>query len=149
MTGKAKSSEVGKVSIRSKAQASAVRNGKQKAPTAASKPATKSRGSNSPATATRTTKQAVKSARVKNAKNAKVTKPKKPKLVRDSFTMPKSEYEVIDLLKARCLRAGISVKKSQLLRAAVGNLAKLSDTSLVRLIHGLAVIKTGRPKKGK
>lgn len=82
-------------------------------------------------------------------KTDKSSKDKKPKLVRDSFTMPKPEYEVIDAIKARCLRAGVSAKKSQILRAAVTNLARLSDASLARLIQNLAVIKTGRPKKSQ
>jgi hypothetical protein len=75
-------------------------------------------------------------------------KVKKPKLVRDSFTMPKEEYAVIASLKARCLQTGVSVKKSEILRAAIANLAKLSDTSLSGAIRRLDVIKTGRPAKG-
>ena len=79
---------------------------------------------------------------------AKPGKVKKPKLVRDSFTMPEGEYEVIATLKKRCLNAGVPAKKSEILRAAIANLAMLSDTSLLGVIGRLAVIKTGRPAKG-
>lgn len=84
----------------------------------------------------------------KNSKDSKPAKAKKAKLVRDSFTMPELEYAQITALKKRCLDAGISAKKSEILRAAVANLAKLSDTSLLAAVRRLEVIKTGRPAKG-
>jgi hypothetical protein len=68
--------------------------------------------------------------------------------VRDSFTMPEDEYAVIALLKKRCLDAGVSAKKSEILRAAVAGLAKLSDVSVTASIRRLPLIKTGRPAKG-
>ena len=79
---------------------------------------------------------------------SKPVKVKKPKRVRDSFSMPKNEYEVIAALKKRCLNAGVSAKKSEILRAAIANLAKLADSSLLAAIQRLALIKTGRPAKG-
>jgi hypothetical protein len=84
----------------------------------------------------------------KTSKGGKTAKAKKAKLVRDSFTMPELEYAKIAVLKKRCLDAGISVKKSEILRAAVANLVKLSDTSLLAAVRRLDVIKTGRPAKG-
>lgn len=78
----------------------------------------------------------------------KPAKAKKVKLVRDSFTMPEDEYAVIALLKKRCLNAGVSAKKSEILRAAVAGLARLSDASVTASIRRLPVIKTGRPAKG-
>ena len=83
----------------------------------------------------------------KDNKAGKPAKAKKAKLVRDSFTMPDGEYALIATLKKRCLDAGVSAKKSELLRAAVANLAKLSDTSVVAALRRLEVIKTGRPAK--
>ena len=85
------------------------------------------------------------------AKDKNVGKPpknKKAKLIRDSFTMPEGEYAVIANLKKRCLDAGVPAKKSEILRAAVANLAKLSDATLVAAVRRLEVIKTGRPAKG-
>ncbi|MFO7541530.1 MAG: hypothetical protein R6W97_01810 [Thiobacillus sp.] len=83
----------------------------------------------------------------KAAKAGRPVKAKKPKLIRDSFTMPESEYALIAALKKRCLAAGVSAKKSEILRAAVANLAKLSDASVVAAVRRLEVIKTGRPAK--
>lgn len=80
-------------------------------------------------------------------KAVKPVKAKKAKLVRDSFTMPETEYAVIASLKKRCLGAGVSAKKSEILRAAVAGLARLSDASVAAAIRRLAVIKTGRPAK--
>ncbi len=84
----------------------------------------------------------------KNNKDSKPAKVKKAKLVRDSFTMPELEYAQITVLKKRCLDAGIPAKKSEILRAAVANLAKLSDTTLLAAVRRVEVIKTGRPAKG-
>lgn len=85
----------------------------------------------------------------KNSKEDKPEKARKAKLVRDSFTMPDVEYEQIAALKKRCLKAGVAAKKSEILRAAVANLAKLSDSSLLAAVRRLEVIKTGRPAKTK
>lgn len=84
----------------------------------------------------------------KDNKADKPAKAKKTKPVRDSFTMPEGEYGLIAALKKRCLNAGVSAKKSEILRAAVANLAKLSDASVVAAVRRLDVIKTGRPAKG-
>lgn len=84
----------------------------------------------------------------KSTKAGKPVKAKKAKLIRDSFTMPEGEYALIASLKKRCLAAGVPAKKSEILRAAVANLAKLSDTSVVSALRRLEVIKTGRPAKG-
>ncbi|MGE5770811.1 MAG: hypothetical protein ACM3Z4_02010 [Hyphomicrobiales bacterium] len=86
-------------------------------------------------------------ATVKNA--GKPPKNIKAKLIRDSFTMPEGEYALIANLKKRCLDAGVPAKKSEILRAAVANLAKLSDSSLVATVRRLEAIKTGRPAKAK
>lgn len=84
----------------------------------------------------------------KDSKKAKHGKVRKPKLIRDSFTMPDVEYAVIAALKKRCLNVGVSAKKSEILRAAVANLARLSDRSVLAALRRLDVIKTGRPAKG-
>jgi len=78
---------------------------------------------------------------------AKLAKTKKARLVRDSFTMPESEYAAISALKARCLSSGVAAKKSEILRAAIVALAKLNDADLAAAIQCLAAIKTGRPAK--
>jgi hypothetical protein len=104
-----------------------------------------------------TTKTAVKKAPIKTAapkpvKAVKVVKPakvKKPKLVRDSFTIPKDEYVVIDSLKVRAGKLGQAVKKSELLRAGVKALAAMSDIQFKAALSNVPTIKTGRPKNSK
>lgn len=72
---------------------------------------------------------------------------KKPKLVRDSFTIPKTEYAAIDSLKGRALAAGRSVKKSEVLRAGLLLLTQLDDTALDKALAAVPPLKTGRPKQ--
>ena len=72
-------------------------------------------------------------------------KRKKDKVVRDSFTMPKADYERIAALKQACLAAGVAVKKSELLRAGLIALQDLPAAQLVRALSKLESIKTGRP----
>ena len=79
----------------------------------------------------------------------KSPKAKKPKLVRDSFTMPKAEYEVIHALKTRGQKLGHAVKKSELLRAGIKLLATLNDAAFKTAVLQVPVIKTGRPKSAK
>jgi hypothetical protein len=81
----------------------------------------------------------------KTSKTDKADKPKKPKLVRDSFTIPKNEYEVLDALKLRAARAGTPAKKSELLRAGIKALAAMDDAAFGRAVGAVPAIKTGRP----
>jgi hypothetical protein len=74
-------------------------------------------------------------------------KVKKPKLIRDSFTIPKAEFVVIDELKTRCLAWGQSYKKSELLRAGIKLLASLDDAALQTALAQVPTLKTGRPAK--
>lgn len=76
-------------------------------------------------------------------------KTKKPKLVRDSFTMPETEYAVLGEVKKLCLKAGVEVKKSELLRIGVAHIRQLSLTELKKSIASLVPLKAGRPKKEK
>ena len=99
--------------------------------------------------AKKTTKPAAKPS-VKDAPRTAVKKPKKEhkmKVVRDSFTMPQNEYQKIAEIKATCLKAGMHVKKSEVLRAGLKALAVLNATQLKRALSELEKIKTGRPKK--
>ena len=132
---------------------------------AAKKPATKKTAAKKPAvkkpvvkkvTSQTTVKKApVKTATTQPAKPAKPVKAvkpakvKKPKLVRDSFTIPKDEYVVIDALKTRAGKLGQSVKKSELLRAGVKALAAMSDIQFKAALSNVPTIKTGRPKSAK
>jgi hypothetical protein len=101
---------------------------------------------------------APKTPRVKPAKSVE-TKPdsvtaeqkakrlKKEKVVRDSFTMPKSHYEKLAALKQKCLDAGVAVKKSELLRAGLLLLEGVPIARLLDAISAVETVKTGRPAK--
>ena len=80
-------------------------------------------------------------------KAAKPVKEKKPKLVRDSFTIPKAEYSVLEELKQRAGKLGSSVKKSELLRAGIKALAAMADAALLSALKAVPAVKTGRPAK--
>jgi hypothetical protein len=68
------------------------------------------------------------------------------KVVRDGFTMPQADYDLLKSLKAQCLKAGVEVKKSELLRAGVQALAALSMTDLAARLKALPPVKAGRRK---
>jgi hypothetical protein len=71
----------------------------------------------------------------------------KAKLVRDSFTMPQSDFALIAVLKDRAIGFKRPTKKSELLRAGLQALAGLNDASLQAALNALAPLKPGRPKK--
>ncbi|RDU94707.1 hypothetical protein [Trinickia dinghuensis] len=79
----------------------------------------------------------------------KLKRAKKEKVVRDSFTMPQTDYERIALLKRKCLDAGVAVKKSELLRAGLQLLEAAPPKRLLAAISALEAVKTGRPAKGE
>ncbi len=79
------------------------------------------------------------------ASQSNKTSPKKPKLVRDSFTIPKTEFAAIDQLKTRAIALGSSVKKSELLRAGLMVLQGLNDAAYKVALAAVPTLKTGRP----
>jgi hypothetical protein len=76
---------------------------------------------------------------------AKPAKAKKPKMVRDSFTMPKAEFAVIDALKIRATQLKTAAKKTELLRAGIKVLAAMSDSAFLAALAAVPSLKTGRP----
>ena len=117
-----------------------------KAPKAATpKKATAKKATAKPAEARKTKK--AEAAPAPAPAEEKARRAKKEKVVRDSFTMPKSDYAKIDELKKRCVANGISVKKSELLRAGLQMLAFAADKRLVAAVSALEPVKTGRPAK--
>lgn len=96
-------------------------------------------------TATKATSKPVAKPAVKAP--PKPEKVKKPKMVRDSFTMPKAEFAVIDALKVRATNLKKPVKKTELLRAGIKALAAMSDAAFLAAVTAVPNIKTGRPSK--
>jgi hypothetical protein len=94
------------------------------------------------------TVSATKTARV--AKPVTASKPpklKKTKMVRDSMTIPKAEYAVLDTLKLRAAKLSKPTKKTELLRAGIKALAAMSDASFLLALKAVPSLKTGRPGK--
>jgi len=99
--------------------------------------------------ATRLAKEAPEKTRTQSSAKPpkKVPAPKRDKVVRDSFTMPKSDYRKIAELKERCLEAGVHIKKSEILRAGLLVLAGKGPKQLVAAIKKIETVRTGRPPK--
>lgn len=70
---------------------------------------------------------------------------KKAKLIRDSFTFPEADYALIAQLKKRALTAGREAKKSEILRAALANLAGLPTADLLKALDAIEKLSPGRP----
>jgi hypothetical protein len=106
---------------------------------------TKAKNPPKPAASAPAKKPATKAAKTgkvpKAAKTPKVEKPKKPKLVRDSFTMPKTEYAVLEALKERASKLGRPTKKSEVLRAGLQALAAMGDASFLASVGALPSAK--------
>jgi hypothetical protein len=83
----------------------------------------------------------------KSIKAAKPAKQTKTKLVRDSFTIPKDEYQVLADLKVRLTKLMQPAKKSELLRAGLKALTTMSDATIKMALQAVPSIKTGRPAK--
>jgi hypothetical protein len=67
------------------------------------------------------------------------------KVIRDSFTMPEDDYNLIAEIRNRCLKAGVTVSKSEAIRAGLNALNEMSDKELLAVMERLAKVKTGRP----
>ena len=77
----------------------------------------------------------------------KTKKAGKEKIIRDSFALLESEYRKIAEIKDACLKAGLKVKKSEVLRAGLKVLGSQSVAQWKQSLGGLMKIKTGRQKK--
>lgn len=115
---------------------------------AVSVPEAKKIAAKKPVAAKSGSKVSAKQADKKVAAVKKVKKAAKPKVVRDSFTMPEAEYQKIADIKAIGVKAGMPVKKSEVLRAGLLMLSLLDVAEMKTVFSKLEKIATGRPKKG-
>lgn len=76
---------------------------------------------------------------------SKKAKPEKIKVIRDSFSFPKQDYQKITELKKACLAKGMHVKKGEILRAGLHLLSQLSLEELQLAVAQVEKVKTGRP----
>ena len=72
---------------------------------------------------------------------------RKTKLVRDGFTMPSADFDLIALLKTRLSSLKRPIKKSELLQAGIQALVGLSDAEFMAALNRLAPVKRGRSNK--
>lgn len=132
------------VKARSPSAKSAPKNKTLKAAeTAVKAPATPAKAKTPPAKAVQTKTLDKK----KSPAPAKVLKEKKVKVVRDSFTLPKTELLQITEMKKRAMALGVAVKKSELIRAGLQALFGMTDTGFKKAMANVPTIKTGRPAK--
>lgn len=75
----------------------------------------------------------------------RLSQPNEGKVIRDSFTMPSADYDLMAALKQRCLQLAINVNKSELLRAGLKALDKMSDKQLRDIIENVEKVRSGRP----
>jgi hypothetical protein len=68
------------------------------------------------------------------------------KVIRDTFSMPEDDYNLINVCKSRLLKQGNSSNKSEIIRAGLIILNKLSDVELLNALAQIKKVKTGRPK---
>jgi transcriptional regulator with XRE-family HTH domain len=64
--------------------------------------------------------------------------------VRDTFTMPKADYELISAIRERLLQNSLSFSKSEVLRGGIAILSKMPDAELVLIMNMVERIKIGR-----
>ena len=123
---------------------------KAAAPVKAAGAAKKSPAKTAPQRATRPAAAPAKPAPGKAATaktEKKKDKPEKVKVVRDSFTIPKTEYAQIADLKKRAMGLGQEAKKSELIRAGLLLLSSHNDAGLLKALAAVPTLKTGRPGK--
>lgn len=82
-----------------------------------------------------------------DAKADKKDKEKKEKVVRDSFSLPRSEHAAIKQMRTEIARAGRIASKSEILRAALKALADQGPAKALDLIEALPVVPKGKAKK--
>jgi hypothetical protein len=93
--------------------------------------------------------KAAKVAVANKADAANEVKEWKVKMVRDSISIPKTEFLVLGEMKTRAGKLGVEVKKTELIRAGIKVLTALTDTAFVAAIRAVPNIKTGRPVKAE
>lgn len=71
--------------------------------------------------------------------------PKARAVVRENFSLPPSDSELIEVLRRRAAREGVLLNRSELLRASLAALNRLSDAEIAAIGGQVPKIRTGRP----
>ena len=88
-----------------------------------------------------------KPAKAEKIEKDKPAKPERVKVVRDSFSVPKSEHAQLKALREALAKEGRIATKSELLRVGIQLLAKEPLASLKTLVEGLSVVPKGKSAK--
>jgi hypothetical protein len=97
--------------------------------------------------AKKSAKKTSKKTLVKSTKATKATKTVKTKLIRDSFAIPEKEYAALVAVKKTCLKAGLEIKKTELIRIGIALVNELTTAKIKTAQAKLTQISAGRPKK--
>jgi len=100
-----------------------------------------------PKKAAKKTSKKASSKSTKSTKANKATKTVKTKLVRDSFAIPEKEYAALVAVKKTCLKAGLEIKKTELIRIGIALVNNLTTAKIKTAQAKLTQISAGRPKK--
>lgn len=65
-------------------------------------------------------------------------------VVRDTFSMPRGDHDLIEVLRIRAAREGRNTGKSEIIRAGLAALAAQAPADLVALLDGLERVRPGR-----
>ena len=67
-------------------------------------------------------------------------------IIRETFSMPPGDSDLIDQLRQRSAAQGLMLNRSEILRAGLAALSTLSDAKLVEIGNRVPKMRTGRPK---
>jgi len=120
----------------------------KKAPAVKKRSVAKKTGLVKKVTAKKAAKKSAKKASKKTpVKSTKPTKTVKTKLIRDSFAIPEKEYAALVAVKKTCLKAGLEIKKTELIRIGIALVNNLTTAKIKTAQAKLTQISAGRPKK--
>ena len=71
------------------------------------------------------------------------------KVIRDAFSLPQNDYDLIAKLRQKCLIQGIPMNKGEILRAGLRLLNNMTASDLKEAAQSVEKIKTGRPSTKK
>lgn len=82
----------------------------------------------------------------KDSKNSKlpISQAKAIKVIKENYTMPESDYQLLETLRKRFATRGNILSKSETIRAGLQALAVLSDEELSSIATNLVKLKPGR-----
>lgn len=66
------------------------------------------------------------------------------KLIRDTFSLPADDYELIAVIQQRCLQSALNVTKGEIVRAGLKLLHTLPDKDLKQALESVEKLKPGK-----